>query len=360
MHRQIERDNIEVKALFSQLSQLYCAGYHTDDTHGNISRKSNLLESSSSSRCLYQKWFDDIENCSSLRQSSESFTVSQTESDMPSRSTSENLISILFADCQYGLLSHYPKSTECNCLTFKNEAGDTNENGLNIEMLLSFLKTSGFLPLQVLLKGIPGIDPLHQDKLSSSPFLASMSYLDSIGKGFSSVELSDICSTLLMQSPTSSNPKSSQGIPTNNSNSVEISAIGGIVDNNPSNALTDNSKRTDNYEKESIDPSIQLFDKLQQVFIEKKPLNIEGILKLLSPLFPPSLPIDAAIDYIKSLEDLTVNTTQRNGIISPNIVTCLPCESNTDSELSSTKLQGIYALKILIVFWNFWFNRVFN
>jgi hypothetical protein len=70
-----------------------------------------------------------------------------------------------------------------------------------------------------------------------------MSYLDSIGKGLSNVQLSsNICSTLLMQSPTSNYTKSSQEIPANTCTSIEIPAIGKIVDNNPSNALPEDLK----------------------------------------------------------------------------------------------------------------------
>jgi hypothetical protein len=349
MHLQIEKDNIEVKALFSHLSQLYRVGYRSDDAEGNIFRPSNLLEPSSSSGCMYQKWFNDIENNSLLSQSLEPFIAFQSESDMPSRTTSEKLRSLLFAGCQYESLSKRPKITESSYLTFKNEARNANKNGLDVEMLLSFLDTSGFRPLQILLKIIPGIDTIHQNKSSSSPFLASMSYLDSIGKGLSNVQLSsNICSTLLMQSPTSNYTKSSQKIPANTCTSIEIPAIGKIVDNNPSNALPEDPKKTDNYEKESFDPSVQLFDKLQQLSKEKKALNNEEISKLLSPVFPPSLAIDAAIDYLKSLEVLTINTTKLNRTTSSNIVTCLPCESNTDSESLNVELQGIYTILSII------------
>lgn len=337
MHRrQIEKDNVEVKALFSQLSQLYRAGYQADYFEGDVFPSSSSSESSNNSEKMYQKWFKDIDNGSALHRSLRSFTASQSESDIPPRSATEKLGSLLFAGCQYGSSNYCSKVIESDCFTFKNEVGEANENGLNIEMLLSFLNTSGFLPLQILLECIPGIDVVHQNASYLSPFLESMSYLDSIGKGLSSTEFSsNICSTLLMKASTSNNRKSFERTPCYKWDSNDRPNTGGTIKRTDQlNTLTDDCKSTDDYENtETIDPSVQLFIKLQQFCIQKQSLNMEGVIGLLSPVFPSSPVIDAAISYLQSQENLTVCTEQLNGLPPPNIVTSLPYELNMNSEL---------------------------
>lgn len=188
VHRyQIERDNMEVKALFSYLSQIYRAGCGEGEAvsdhsihHGTGDSREVLTESYSNGYVTNYL-----------------LPITSSKIELRNRnlsSSSEALRNYYFSSCSISSTSpEAPRvDTEVPFPFIDNWGGlgAKCENVSQSPFLLS-LRESGFLPLQILLGSIPGVDTSNKQLPLISPFMAAMSYLESIGMGFYGMQFSD-------------------------------------------------------------------------------------------------------------------------------------------------------------------------
>jgi hypothetical protein len=199
VHRyQIERDNTEVKALFSYLSRIYRAGCSVE----NISDDNNLPPDTDNVDGK-QELSSDPYQVDGAEQSSDSSTAAF-------RPKSFNGLEVLrktfFPSCSNSstpiLLSNsYLESPPNLVENLVNSSIDTHENflctmdihersseKLMSDQFISSLCESGHLPLQFLLGSLPGMHIKYQELPHISPFTTAMLYLESIGMGFESIQ----------------------------------------------------------------------------------------------------------------------------------------------------------------------------
>ena len=219
IHRcQIERDNIEVKALFSYLSHLYRAGCGVEEASPRLPQ--NVAQNQHLSSISTHK-VDDFQSHNLFHAAADATDVihSKVTIETPLHMNSEEQILspsmpiITEEEVLNNLFfSNYPfLDTACvtedlcdddkRLLISENFAVDseimnTNEKASNrddkyshsvvsLESVYTPFLKSGFLPLHTLLKDLPGVQLNEKQKYMISPFLAAMKYLESVNKGFS-------------------------------------------------------------------------------------------------------------------------------------------------------------------------------
>lgn len=202
VHRyQIERDNTEVKALFSYLSRIYRAGCTVE----NISDNNNLPPDTDNVGSK-QELSSDPYQVDGAEQSSDSSTAAESSDRPKSFSGFEVQRKTFFPSCPTSstpILSSnsYLESPPNLVENLVNSSIDTHESvlctmdnhersseKLMSDQFISSLCESGHLPLQFLLGSLPGVHIKYQELPHISPFTTAMLYLESIGMGFESIQ----------------------------------------------------------------------------------------------------------------------------------------------------------------------------
>ena len=199
VHRyQIERDNTEVKALFSYLSRIYRAGCTVE----NISDDNNLAPDTDNVGGK-QELSSDPHQVDGAEQSSDSSTAAEPSDRPKSFSGLEVLRKTFFPSCSTSSFfsNSYLESPPNLVENLVNSNIDTHESvlctmdnhersseKLMSDQFISSLCESGHLPLQFLLGSLPGVLIKYQELPHISPFTTAMSYLESIGMGFESIQ----------------------------------------------------------------------------------------------------------------------------------------------------------------------------
>ena len=210
-HRcQIERDNTEVKALFSYLSHLYRAGCGVEETSPNhpISQNQNL-SSPFANKANHSQHNNEIcatgadkkhENQSEILPTAQ-FVVNSLSLCTSVIKEEEVLNNLFFSNYPFlttfsvpNKLSDDEKRLHTSRIKSKHLKSYNNKFSNSIGTVESayspFLK-SGILPLHILLKDLPGVVLNVNQKHVMSPFLAAMKYLESVNEGFHGMTFSE-------------------------------------------------------------------------------------------------------------------------------------------------------------------------
>lgn len=226
VHRcQIERDNTEVKALFSYLSRIYRAGCTVE----NVSDDNNLPPDTDNVDGE-QELSSDPYQVDGAEQSSDSSRAANSSDRSKSFSGLEGLRKTFFSSCSTSstpMLSSnsYLESPPYLVENLVNSSIDTHESVLctmdnherSSEKLMSdqFISSfcdSGHLPLEFLLGSLPGVHIKYQELPHISPFTTAMLYLESIGMGFESIQFGFDASDIEANDSIVSTDASSSGI----------------------------------------------------------------------------------------------------------------------------------------------------
>jgi hypothetical protein len=197
VHRyQIERDNMEVKALFSYLSQIYRSGCGEGEVASDYSIHQGIGVSRDPPTESYGNGYMT------------NYLLPITSSKIESRngnssSSSEALRNYYFSSCSISSTSPEKPRVDAEVpFPFIDNWGGLGGQCENVSQspFLVSLRESGLLPLQILLGSIPGVDTSSKQLPLISPFMAAMTYLESIGMGFYGMQFSDATTPILKES----------------------------------------------------------------------------------------------------------------------------------------------------------------
>jgi hypothetical protein len=226
IHRyQIERDNTEVKALFSYLSRIYRAGCTVE----NVPDENNLPPDTDNVD-RKQEVSSDPYQVEGADQSSDSSTAAKSSDRPKSFRGFEILRQTFFPSCSTSSTpslssSSYLESPANLVENLVNSSIDTHESvlctmdnhersseKLMSDQFISSLCESGHLPLQFFLGSLPGVHIKYQELPHISPFTTAMLYLESSGMGFESIQFGFDTSDLGANDSIVSTDASSSGI----------------------------------------------------------------------------------------------------------------------------------------------------
>lgn len=215
VHRsQIDRDNLEVKALFSFLSQIYRAGCVGDDAADDHLQDSNFPLNENTYQLTHQYQSESVDYAASM--------PNRAKFEMKKSACAVEILGNFFFSRRsiFPSTSLQPKSHRDVLTTFvehcavedvsmkskdSNDVARHNHDDGNREVssveFLSSLRETGYLPLQILLGSIPGVDISDQQLPLTSSFIAAMLYLESVGEGFDWMRFGDSTYQMLNNSP---------------------------------------------------------------------------------------------------------------------------------------------------------------